>query len=463
MYQSELAVWLIGFDEQVEKIWRSVTPLRNFVHVFPKEGEQASKMAVRVAVLAKGAGLSPLAVRQRYGTETKLIYCTDEPEALTDDEMAVITDIWPLTASPRLWWFYIERLQRNVSEERNRYFFENCLHTAINMLPDLIWFKDVKGSHLKVNDAFCECVAKEKSDVEGRGHYYIWGLTEEMYKKGEFVCLETEQAVLEKRCTCVFDEQVQDQNGKLRELKTWKAPLFDRDGEELIGTVGIARDVTVENEQRRKIESMAYSDSLTGVANRAAFYRYIDAERKGQPVTVLYIDADNFKQVNDTYGHKAGDEALICIVSVLKAHFGGDFITRLGGDEFLVTILGPLDREVLRTRLDKFMEDMLETFSKNPMFGQLSVSVGVAGTDDAKVSINTVMHNGDAALYAAKWIGRRRYVFFDESSELMREVQADKEKFSNSLSDWGSRSTWNTAGGQWQDVVSDGDKRPAGK
>ncbi|MEI3479811.1 MAG: PAS domain-containing protein [Bilophila sp.] len=116
------------------------------------------------------------------------------------------------------------------------------LNTTIDSIPNLVWFKDVGGAHLKVNDAFCDAVGKTKRQIEGRGHYYIWDLKKEEYEKGEYVCLETDDTVLEKGRTCLFDEMVKSRRGMLQ-FKTYKSPLFDEDGA-IMGTVGIAHDVT---------------------------------------------------------------------------------------------------------------------------------------------------------------------------------------------------------------------------
>ncbi|WP_448871622.1 PAS domain-containing protein [Desulfobulbus propionicus] len=116
------------------------------------------------------------------------------------------------------------------------------LDTLIDSLPDLIWFKDARGAHLKVNSSFCRAVNKTKAQIEGRGHYYIWDLEPDEYARGEYICLESEKIVLSKKETCLFDETVKC-GDELRKFKTYKSPIFDNDGE-VIGTVGFAHDVT---------------------------------------------------------------------------------------------------------------------------------------------------------------------------------------------------------------------------
>ena len=88
--------------------------------------------------------------------------------------------------------------------EKDKRFVSTAFDGAIDSVPDLIWFKDVRGAHLKVNNAFCSAVGKTKNDVQGRGHYYIWDLKQEEYEQGEYVCLEMEEIVLRDRKTRAF-------------------------------------------------------------------------------------------------------------------------------------------------------------------------------------------------------------------------------------------------------------------
>lgn len=118
----------------------------------------------------------------------------------------------------------------------------NQLNTLIDSVPDLIWYKDFRGSHIKVNNSFCKTVNKTKEQIQYRGHCYIWDLDPEEYEQGEYVCMETEDVVLEEQKTFLFDEKVKISD-EMRQLKTYKSCIIGRHGESL-GTVGIARDVT---------------------------------------------------------------------------------------------------------------------------------------------------------------------------------------------------------------------------
>lgn len=96
----------------------------------------------------------------------------------------------------------------------------------------------------------------------------------------------------------------------------------------------IYRDMTEEYLLEQQLSNNSNTDYLTGLYNRRYFYEYYTDLRKYQQVSILYVDLDHFKAVNDTYGHQVGDEALRISAEVLKKMFPNDLIARLGGDDF---------------------------------------------------------------------------------------------------------------------------------
>lgn len=144
--------------------------------------------------------------------------------------------------------FRFRNILKQVEKIRKGDVNELFLDTLIDSVPNLIWIKDKRGAHLNVNNYFCKVVGKEKKDIIGRGHYYIWDIEPEEYADGEYVCLETEEIVLKEKKTFLFDEQVKIGN-EMRQLKTYKSPIIDEDGV-VLGTTGMAYDVTdIENIQ----------------------------------------------------------------------------------------------------------------------------------------------------------------------------------------------------------------------
>jgi PAS domain-containing protein len=97
----------------------------------------------------------------------------------------------------------------------------------------------------------------------GQDHYTIWGISREEYENSDYVCVDTDAEVIKAGKTCIFDEKVMGADG-LRKLKTYKTPIFEEDGQ-IIGTIGIARDVTEASEYERTVHDLAYRDYLTSL------------------------------------------------------------------------------------------------------------------------------------------------------------------------------------------------------
>ena len=124
-----------------------------------------------------------------------------------------LTDLWIRPCTEAFVAFRLHRLFEHIKIIKDCHLAQRYLDTGINSIPSLIWFKDIRGAHLKVNDSFCRAVGKTKADVEGRGHYYIWDMKKEEYEQGEYICLESEEIVLQEKKTCIFDEKVKTKHG----------------------------------------------------------------------------------------------------------------------------------------------------------------------------------------------------------------------------------------------------------
>jgi two-component system, cell cycle response regulator len=156
-------------------------------------------------------------------------------------------------------------------------------------------------------------------------------------------------------------------------------------------------------------EEDALTDHLTGLANRRRFERQLEREvsrtlRYGHPFSLLMIDIDYFKQVNDNYGHKAGDEAIKSLAKTLQEGTRGiDLAARIGGEEFAIVLT--------ETRLSNAMEvaERLRVAIKNiqnPIVGQIAASFGVAECPSSAQSARELLSVADLALYQAKRRGR---------------------------------------------------------
>lgn len=175
--------------------------------------------------------------------------------------------------------------------------------------------------------------------------------------------------------------------------------------------VAVAEDVTKQRQQAEQIAFLATHDVLTGLYNRSGLAERLDrAVRQGQhgrPSTLVMIDLDNFKLVNDTVGHQAGDQLLVSVARVLAQVCHHDWVARLGGDEFCILLEGKGLREGLDLceRLRAAVND--HRFTWGDQVFTLTLSAGLA-LYDGTLSADQVMAQADAALYEAKRMGKNR-------------------------------------------------------
>lgn len=187
------------------------------------------------------------------------------------------------------------------------------------------------------------------------------------------------------------------------------------------------RDLRDRKQAEARIHFLAHHDALTGLANRASFDHRLDLEieahRKAQQrFAVLCLDLDRFKEVNDVFGHSAGDHLLRKAAELLKDVLDdSQMIARLGGDEFAV-IMPELGDPVQAGRLAERLLQALEGKQDGSPFDLVSVSIGIAVYPDDATGRAALLSNADAALYRAKKEGRGTYRFFESvMSEEVRE------------------------------------------
>jgi diguanylate cyclase (GGDEF)-like protein len=166
----------------------------------------------------------------------------------------------------------------------------------------------------------------------------------------------------------------------------------------------------------RELESQASRDALTGLINRRYFLAEANrqlqaAHRSSHVLALLIIDLDHFKQINDQYGHLAGDEVLSAVVDAFKRNLRtGDCLGRLGGEEFALLMPETTQAEATETaeRLRQAAAALQLTLQGQAI--QQTVSIGIALLKQEDVSLSSLMHRADLAMYAAKTQGRNRVV-----------------------------------------------------
>lgn len=201
------------------------------------------------------------------------------------------------------------------------------------------------------------------------------------------------------------------------------APIRDAEGA-IIGAVLTFRDVTVTQQLARKLTFQANHDTLTGLMNRSAFERRIESllrEYSGGEHVLCYMDLDQFKVVNDTFGHAAGDELLRQLGQLLRGRVrGSDWLARLGGDEF-----GILFNDCSLQQAVRIAEDIRHAvdefrFSWDGKSFAVGASIGLVAIDEHVKTLGPLLGAADSACYAAKDGGRNRvHVYQADDQQLM--------------------------------------------
>src|SRR6201994_1643473 len=178
------------------------------------------------------------------------------------------------------------------------------------------------------------------------------------------------------------------------------------------------RDLQARKEAEQHIHYLAHHDALTGLPNRIYFNQRLELEISnlgGDSLAVLCLDLDRFKEVNDLFGHAAGDAVLKRVAARVTAVLGKDqMMARLGGDEFAVLVPGVKDPEAV-DRLAENILEALQAVSDTPESNSISTSIGIAMCPGDATDREGLLNHADTALYRAKTDGRNTYRFFEAS------------------------------------------------
>ncbi len=194
-------------------------------------------------------------------------------------------------------------------------------------------------------------------------------------------------------------------------------------------------DITLLKQNRDEMERLAFYDSLTGLENRLLFKLRLEkavanAQREKVRTALMFIDIDHFKQINDTFGHDAGDEVLQAVAARIRQSVrNNDTVARVSGDEFTVLLGGVHSNEDVR----RVAQGILKTLSQpvklagNEYF--VSASIGISVTPGDGTGVDELMKNADLAMYEAKRNGRNNFQFFSKrlNEEAKRNLDLEQE------------------------------------
>lgn len=291
------------------------------------------------------------------------------------------------------------------------------LDALLENTPDHVYFKDSQSSFLRISNALAHWLGlSEPAEAIGRSDFDFFG--EEHSRKAfadEQLLMQTGEPLVG------IEEQETWTDGRRTWVSTTKVPLRDRSGE-VVGIFGISRDITERKEAERRVqeqakllaeqaqtlERLASLDELTGLYNRRGLTTIgeqllYEARRTGGSLGVLFIDLDGLKEINDHYGHRAGDEALQATAGIIQAQTGpSDVAARVGGDEYCLLISHASTETVdaVAARIDTAVGDNNRAAGKPYV---VSVSVGRVLVDPRSPgSIGDLIEQADSMMYDRK-------------------------------------------------------------
>ena len=295
---------------------------------------------------------------------------------------------------------------------------EELFRTFMNASPFLSYIKDAAGRLLFYNRSYAKHFGISEYAWLGRTDEQLWSRAMTASIRPQ------DHVVMSGGRTVEAEEKLRTSDGGITVWKTYRFPCFDSSGNLLLA--GLAMDVTEEQERKQELERsqdelqavneqlrrLSMTDELTGLRNRRAFEERLVLEfsmsrRRKRDLAVLLIDVDDFKTINDRWGHDAGDTVLRRLGAILRTTIRlPDLVARYGGEEFVVLLpeSGVDAANGFSRRLMKRIEG--ETWDHAPV----TVSIGLAALHDSLLNGFQLVSLADEALYAAKRAGKNRVV-----------------------------------------------------
>lgn len=301
---------------------------------------------------------------------------------------------------------------------RQRDFFLSLIRT----IPDPVWLKNPDGVYLACNPRFESFFGAKEGDIVGKTDYdFVDRDLADFFRAHDRAAMAASKpSVNEEWLTFAAD-------GYRGLFETTKTPMFDANGR-IIGVLGIAHDITERKRIESQIEHLAYHDQLTGLPNRSLLLARLRQElaasrRHSRFGAVMFVDLDQFKQINDVHGHTAGDEVLKEVATRLRYFLRQeDTVARFGGDEFVIVLAELSADQETAGSLAFSVAEKIRVALERPVriSGQdhlTTASIGVSLFPKQDEDVDDLIREADIAMYRAKDRGRNAFIFFEEKMQ----------------------------------------------
>lgn len=303
------------------------------------------------------------------------------------------------------------------------------LRTIIETSPECVKLIDRDGTLLSMNAAGLRMIeAGDEAGAIGQNFYALVAPEhlDAFQELNELVC-QGQKGTLE--------FEVIGFHGTRRWMETHAVPFSGKPGDKLV-QLSITRDITKRKDAEELIWQQANFDPLTGLPNRRMLHDRLEqackrSRRTCQPLAVIFLDLDRFKEINDALGHDMGDILLVDAARRLGSCVREtDTVARLGGDEFTI-ILGELnDADIIERVVRTILKKLAEPFQLRDEVAYVSASIGITLYPNDGASCDTLLKNADQAMYTSKSQGRNRYNYFVPS---MQEAAQRRMRLANDL------------------------------
>jgi len=286
----------------------------------------------------------------------------------------------------------------------------NILDLILDLVPIPLFVKDREGRYIDCNKAFMEFFSFSREEIIDKNVYEIWG------KEEADVFFAQDNALFAQGGLQIYESSITSPEGMLHHVQFYKQVFSDPAGM-TAGFLGAIFDLTAQKQMEKTLAQLAVTDELTGLPNRRDGMKKLDAlhkasEQANKPYCIAMVDIDNFKTINDQYGHVGGDYVLNAFANFAqRALRSSDVCFRYGGEEFVI-LLPDADLE----KGFIVVERLRRTWASNSLalsaFQHVhsTVSIGLAQTTSSGSSVEQMLRVSDQALYAAKNGGRNRTV-----------------------------------------------------
>jgi diguanylate cyclase (GGDEF)-like protein/PAS domain S-box-containing protein len=293
--------------------------------------------------------------------------------------------------------------------------FENGFRTLLDSANDSILIMD-RDKFVDFNRKTMEMFGCTRKQLLSRTPSSFWPEYQPDGRKSRDIAVEKIKAAMHGE-TRSYELRHRRFDGSLFDTEVSLNFLINQDKKYLMA---IIRDVTQRKHREEIIRQLAYHDTLTGLPNRRLFIDRLEAsialaKRNNQKVALMMLDLDNFKVINDSYGHLAGDFLLKAVAHRLSLTLRkSDTIGRMGGDEFMIIIsFETLHKESVSAIADKILKAFDDPIQCERRYIKVTPSIGVAIYPDHGDNTDILNKRADSAMYNAKKLGRNRYFIYN--------------------------------------------------